>query len=268
MKISFVGAGNVAWHLAQAFENAGHVVNEVYSRDSQNARLLTTLLYDATIQPDLNFAESESALIVIAAADDALAGIIERIVLPDGVMLVHTSGTQSLAELQRLVGIYSDVPVRTGVLYPLQTFTKGVPLDYAQIPFCIEATDADTEQELTALARSVSTQVYRVDSEERQVLHIGAVFACNFTNHLLTIAHDLLAREQLDFTLLKPLIRETCEKALASTDPALAQTGPARRNDWSITSQHLAYLQPVSPEWTGLYRQLTESIRLRHFGMD
>jgi 3-hydroxyisobutyrate dehydrogenase-like beta-hydroxyacid dehydrogenase len=40
MKISFVGAGNVAWHLSQAFENAGHWICEVYSRDIKRSREL------------------------------------------------------------------------------------------------------------------------------------------------------------------------------------------------------------------------------------
>ncbi|HEV7351090.1 Rossmann-like and DUF2520 domain-containing protein [Telluribacter sp.] len=265
MTISFVGAGNVAWHLAQAFESAGHIVSEVYSRDPQNARKLTSLLYDASIQPDLNFAESDADLLVIAVSDDALAGIIERIVLPENAIVVHTSGTQSLAELQRLVGIYSDVPVRTGVLYPLQTFTKETQLDYARVPFCIEAIEPDVEEQLMALARSVSDHVYLVDSYERRILHIAAVFACNFTNHLYSVAHDLLAREQLNFDLLKPLLQVTLDKALQTSDPALVQTGPARRGDWAVTGLHLNYLQELNPAWASLYRQLTESIRQRHF---
>ena len=265
MKISFIGAGNVAWHLAQAFEAAGHLICEVYSRDPQHARQLTSLLYDTAIQPDLNFSESVAELIFIAASDDALEGIMERVVLPANVMLANASGSRSLADLQHLVEIHSDVPVRTGVLYPLQTFTKDVPLDYSEIPFCIEATDDETETALIRLAQTVSSNVQLGDSEERRNLHIAAVFACNFTNHLLSIAHDLLQHEKLSFDLLKPLIRETTHKALQSHDPATMQTGPARRSDWATTSRHLEYLQELNPEWAAIYRLMTEDIRERHF---
>lgn len=265
MKISFVGAGNVAWHLAQAFENAGHIICEVYSRDPQHARQLTGLLYDTTIQPDLNFSESDAEVLLIAATDDALEGIMQRIVLPAGVILVTTSGSHSLADLQHLVEVYSDVPVRTGVLYPLQTFTKGVSLDYTQIPFCIEATEEDSEKALLKLAESVSPHVQLADTAERRTLHIAAVFACNFTNQLFSIAYDMLKGEQLPFELLKPLIQETTQKALQAADPATVQTGPARRSDWATTSRHLDYLQERNPEWAALYRLLTESIRERHF---
>ncbi len=264
MKISFIGAGNVAWHLAQAFENAGHLILEVYSRDPQHARQLTSVLYDTAIQPDLNFSDSAADLILIAASDDALESIMQRVVLPDGVVVANTSGSRSLADLQHLVDIHSDVPVRTGVLYPLQTFTKNVELDYTQIPFCIEATDEETEELLVGLAQTVSENVQLGDSEERRTLHVAAVFACNFTNHLLSVAHDLLAREKLSFDLIKPLIRETAHKALQTDDPATVQTGPARRADWAMTARHLEYLQEVNPEWAAIYRLLTEDIRERH----
>lgn len=268
MKISFIGAGNVAWHLAQAFESAGHIICEVYSRDTKHARQLTSLLYDTAVQHDLNFSESEADVLLIAASDDALEDIMERVVLPQDVILANTSGSRSLLDLQNYVNIYSDVPVRTGVLYPLQTFTKSVPLDYSDIPFCIEATDDTTEHVLMKLARTISKSVQRGDSEERRNLHVAAVFACNFTNHLLSISHDLLAQEKLPFDLLKPLIRETINKALLSDDPGKVQTGPARRADWAITNQHLAYLQEFNPEWAAVYRQLTESIRERYFDVD
>ncbi|WP_026631732.1 Rossmann-like and DUF2520 domain-containing protein [Dyadobacter alkalitolerans] len=261
MKISFVGSGNVAWHLAQAFEDAGHWICEVYSRDTQKARQLASYLYDTNIQPDLNFAESEADLIVIAVSDDALESVIERIVLPEGVMLVHTSGTRSLAEFQNLVEIYSDVYVHTGVFYPLQTFTKGLEMNYKELPFCIESKNELIENKLIQLAQSVSDNVSRMDSDERFILHVAAVFASNFTNYLLTVSQNMLESEQLNFDLLKPLIQTTIHKALLSNDPSLGQTGPARRGDWKTTNRHLEYLQETNEDWTEIYRLLTDKIR-------
>jgi len=261
MKISFVGSGNVAWHLAQAFEDAGHWICEVYSRDTQKARQLASYLYDTDIQPDLNFSESEAELIVIAVSDDAIESIIERIVLPEGVILVHTSGTRSLAEFQKLVEIYSDVYVHTGVFYPLQTFTKDVEMDYKELPFCIESKNELIENKLIQLAQTISNNVSRMDSDERFILHVAAVFASNFTNYLLTISHSLLEKEQLKFDLLKPLIQTTIRKALESDDPSLGQTGPAKRGDWKTTGRHLEYLQETDEDWTEIYRLLTDKIR-------
>ncbi len=266
MNISFIGAGNVAWHLAQELENAGHSIVEIYSRDVRNARRLAAQLYDTEVKEDLNFSESPAQVFVLAVRDQALEEVVERLVMPEDGILVNTSGTRSLATLQRLVGVYSDVPVRTGVFYPIQTFSREEPLASGEIPFCVEASDEDTAARLVGLAHSIGSTVYEMDSEERKILHVAAVFANNFTNHLLSVAHDILETEGLDSEMLAPLVRETFLKALASGDPAEVQTGPARRGDWEITSHHLEYLQRLHPDWAKLYRNVSESIREKHFG--
>ena len=261
MKISFVGSGNVAWHLSQAMEEAGHWICEIYSRNSQNARKLASELYDTNIQPDLNFSESSADVIVLAVSDDALDQVIEQIVFPENVIVVHTSGTRTLAEFQKLIEIYSDVFVHTGIFYPLQSFTKGFPIDYKELPLCIESKNEIIENKLIALAQSISDNVTRMDSDERFVLHVAAVFANNFTNYLLGVSHDLISREQLNFDLLKPLIQTTIDKAFSSDDPVAGQTGPARRGDWVTINRHLEYLQETNPEWIDIYRLMTDKIR-------
>ncbi len=259
MFISFVGAGNVAWHLSQALEQAGHHIAEVYSRDLRNARLLAKQLYDTQPVADLNFAESEAELIILAVSDDALAAVVSQLVLPENCTVVHTSGTKSLEDLRQLVALYSDISAQVGVFYPLQTFSKTVEIDFSEIPLCIEATDRPTANLLTDLAHQISNVVYLMSSEERRVLHVAAVFACNFSNHLLAISKRILDAEQLEFDLLKPLINETIRKALNAPDPAAVQTGPARRNDRQTMHQHLDYLHQF-PSWQGLYELLSDDI--------
>jgi predicted short-subunit dehydrogenase-like oxidoreductase (DUF2520 family) len=259
MRISFVGSGNVAWHMAQALEQAGHHIVEVFSRDQRNARKLANMLYDTDVAPDLNFSESDTELVVLAVKDDALPQVMEQLVLPEKCLLVHTSGTSTLDDLRRWVRIYSDVQVSVGVFYPLQTFSKDIAIDFADVPLCIEGAGAHTEEILANLAHDVSNRVYLVNSEERRALHVGAVFACNFSNHLLAIAKQLLDAESLDFDLLKPLIQETFRKALEAHNPAQVQTGPARRGDRHTMNRHLDYLEN-SPAYARLYEILSDSI--------
>lgn len=260
MRISFVGAGNVAWHLAQALENAGHHIVEIYSRDGSNARRLVNKLYDTHIAPDLDFSESVAELLILAVSDDALKDVISKLVLPENCTVIHTSGTKSLNELQHLIDIYSDIVVPTGVFYPLQTFSKEVEIQLTGVPICIESADATTERMLVQLAQCISNVVYLMTSEERRLMHLGAVFACNFTNHLLAISKRIVEAENLEFDLLKPLIRETLRKALLSPDPALVQTGPARRGDQQTLETQLDYLERY-PAWKGIYEILSESIQ-------
>lgn len=264
MEISFIGAGNLAWHLAPALETAGHHINEVYSRQLQHARQLVSNLYDARTHSELNFAESPSTLFILAVPDDALEDVCSRLVLPEHATVVHTSGNKSLDSLEQWMDIYSDVPVQTGVFYALQTFTKGQSfMDFAEIPLCIESADKATEDALVLLGQEISSIVYLITSEERRTLHVAAVFACNFTNHLLAIAHDLTAREELEFELLRPLITETLRKGIAAHNPADVQTGPARRGDLMTISDHLALLAK-QPKLAEIYQVITDSIRQRY----
>ncbi|WP_025762862.1 Rossmann-like and DUF2520 domain-containing protein [Dyadobacter tibetensis] len=261
MKISIVGSGNVAWHLSQALEDAGHWICEIYSRNPHHAALLAAQLYDTDVVDSLNFSESPAELILLAISDHALDEVMQQIVLPENTILVNTSGTTTLAALQNLVDIYSDVDVQTGIFYPLQTFTKGVPLNYNTIPFCIESRDKETEERLISLAETISGQVKVLNSYERLVYHVAAVFASNFTTHLLAISHHIVQNEDLDFELLKPLISATIEKALSAEDPAEGLTGPALRGDSNTLDRHLEYLEEADPNISAIYSLLTHHIQ-------
>lgn len=259
-RVSFIGAGNVAWHLTKAFENAGYGVAEVYSRNLRHAQQLADRLYDARPTNNLNLCDSPAKLFILCVSDDAHDDVLRQLVLPENAMLVHTSGSRSLLDLEELTGIHSDIPVRTGVFYPLQTFSRQVPVRIEDVPLCIEATDTATEVELVRVAQELSRTVYLVSSEERKILHVAAVFACNFPNHLWAIARDLLDEHNLDFDLLKPLIGETVRKALVASHPVDVQTGPAIRGDFDLMKRQLNLLRDHEDLVT-IYRILSQSIR-------
>src|SRR5258708_32371165 len=182
--ISFIGSGNLAWHLAPALDNAGFVVKEVYSRNARHAELLTQRLYQAEVKTTLDFSKSPSSIFIIAVNDESINEIAREIILPDEAVLAHTSGSVPLTDLQ--FAATSNI----GVLYPLQTFTKSKKIDFKQVPIFIESVNQETEIALTAMAKAISSQVRKITSEERKALHVAAVFASNFTNHMLTISEE------------------------------------------------------------------------------
>ncbi|AFK03901.1 protein of unknown function DUF2520-containing protein [Emticicia oligotrophica DSM 17448] len=260
MKISIIGAGNVAWHLAITLEDHHHTICEVFSRTEDKAEKLCSLLYRAEATTDLNFAESEAEFFILAVADDAWEDVCSKLILPEDAILAHTSGTKSLEDLQKLMQIHHDLPVKCAVFYPLMTFTAGKELNFKSVPLCLESDDEDVEQILLEIAQEISQHVYFIDSAERRVLHVAAVFACNFTNHLLALSKTITDSENLDFDLLKPLISETFKKALNANDPVEVQTGPAIRRDKSIINRHLDYLRDDA-RLLEIYEVLTESIQ-------
>ncbi len=258
-KISFIGAGNVAWHLSKALENAGYGVAEVYSRDRRHASLLADRLYDARATDDMNLVASKASFFFLTVPDHAHEEVMRELVLPENATLVHTSGSRSLTDLEEMIALYSGVPVRAGVFYPLQSFSKQVPVSLEEVPLCLEATDAITEHVLVGIAQDISRIVYLVNSQERKVLHVAAVFANNFTNHLWAVAKGLLDEHHLEFSLLKPLIQETVRKALLAPHPADVQTGPAIRGDTGLIREHLDFLLQ-HPSLRELYQTISKSI--------
>ncbi|MCC5931857.1 MAG: DUF2520 domain-containing protein [Cyclobacteriaceae bacterium] len=253
--ISFIGSGNVAWHLAPALENAGHRVREVYSRNPHNAEALIGRLYSAEPNETLDFTDSPSSVYIISINDDAIQQIAREIVLPDDAVILHTSGSTALDVLSYTA---SD---NIGVLYPLQTFSKKRKMDMAQVPLLIEAGNKDTLKIIGHMARSVSKNVYEVKSKDRMIAHISAVFVCNFTNYLYSVGDDLLQTCGLDFDILKPLIAETVHKAF-ELGPYAAQTGPAKRADMKILDQHMDFLGDTSS--AQVYKLISQLILNEH----
>ncbi len=259
MKISFIGSGNVAWHLSQAFEDKGHHICEIYSRQLINAKALVSKLFDAQSFTKLDFGKSEAELFVLAVRDDAFSEVLDQLILPENSILVHTSGTKSLDLLLNWVEQTEDESINVGIFYPLMTFTKNKKLNFSEVPICLEAPDKPTENILIKLGQEISDIVYLVDSNERKILHLAAVFSNNFVNHLLAITQDILVDNELEMKLLKPIIKETISKALLAEDIYDVQTGPARRGDQKTIKSHIELLK-TNPQNEKIYRVLSESI--------
>ena len=119
-------------------------------------------------------------------------------------------------------------------------------------------TDNVTLKTLQKLAKSISDNVNKINSEQRKTIHLAAVFACNFSNHLYTIASEILENNKLSFDILKPLIEETALK-IKNNHPSQMQTGPAIRGDKKIMDQHLKLLSKDKKLQT-IYKLMSQSI--------
>lgn len=252
-QVILIGAGRVGFHLGRHFHRIGIPVVQVFSRRLNKARELAIQL-DCSAAHELSQIQALSdCLYVFAVSDDAIELIARQLAHldhPDR-FFVHTSGATSVDVLSRYFH-------RSGVLYPLQTFSQERAVDFTLVPLCIHTSRSVDMPVLQELAEQLSEQVYRIDDEQRAVLHVAAVFANNFVNHLYAIAQDILAKEGLPFDLLRPLIEETSAKVMTQP-PALMQTGPAHRHDQQTIVRHLRYLSRL-PQYQDIYRLLTRSI--------
>jgi len=250
MNIVCIGSGNVATHLAIAFKAMGAEIVQVWSKDSRNAEILAALTKAKPIQSWAELDRSADCY-VIAVKDDVIATVAAHLKGVKGIV-VHTSGATAM---DALAGAGSGY----GVLYPLQTFSKTKAVDLKKVPFCIEGDRPETLEKIAAIAQLLSHEVAEVSTEQRKILHLAAVFACNFSNHLYHLSSQLLAQHELKFDLLKPLIMETAAK-IQYASPAEVQTGPAVRGDEETMRKHLDLLKD-SPELQHIYELLSNSIK-------
>jgi predicted short-subunit dehydrogenase-like oxidoreductase (DUF2520 family) len=251
-KIAILGAGNVAWHLAAALEDAGHTITEVYARTLESAGNITDRVYAGEPKDDLDFSASEAEIFILAVKDAAIPEVADEVILPENSILVHTSGSVPLDVLNFSSAAY------TGIFYPLQSFTKGRKIEFDEVPFLLESDDEETLQKLKKLAKSLSPLTYIVRSKDRKAMHIAAVFASNFSNHMIRIAEEVMRRQGLDFEMLKPLIIETISKSLQLGAKA-AQTGPAIREDYETLEDHHQFLK-YNESIAEIYRLISQDI--------
>ena len=250
--IAFIGAGNLAWHLAPELENIGHKVSLVNNRTKKNATTLIDRLYNASYKKNLDFSRSEVDAIIIAVKDSYIRDIVSEIIIPEHCSLFHTSGTQPMDILE------ISAADHYGVLYPLQTFTRGVKVNFRETPIFIEANGDHAFRILQDLTKGISKNIYKISSDQRSILHLSAVIASNFSNHMLTIAKSLMDENNMDFKLLENLVLSMFHKAFA-IGPENGQTGPAVREDHDTLKKHLKLLKE-NRDVQKIYSHISEHI--------
>lgn len=244
ISITIIGGGNVAFHLANIFtKSEKSEVKQLYNRSGFTSDFQHFSVNKIT---DINLLKP-SDICIIAIKDDAISFISSTLPFSD-TLVVHTSGNTDISAI--------DSKNRRGVFYPLQSFSKEIPIDFSKVPICIEAENEQDVKLLTDLAMQLTPKIYKMNSLQRKMLHISAVFTNNFTNYLIGVGQELCESNGIPSEILDSLRKETFEK-LQILSPLEAQTGPARRGDLQTLQNHLALLSGDKKE---LYKIITNSI--------
>jgi predicted short-subunit dehydrogenase-like oxidoreductase (DUF2520 family) len=228
ISVLLIGKGNVGSHLYNAFLNAdGITVTQISARNLENI--------------------PQADLTIIAVSDDAIAEVSSKI---KNDLVVHTSGSVSINDLKN--------DSRKGVFYMLQTFSKDKKVDFSEVPFCLEAENINDYKTLEIVAKSIGKKIYPISSEQRNTLHVAAVFVNNFTNHLYKIGNDICKENKVPFEILHSLIKETASK-IETLSPEKSQTGPAIRNDEKTIKNHLNLLDKNQQEIYKIFTKLIQN---------
>lgn len=245
MKTVIIGSGNVAYHLAKAFTQNNIKVSQIFGRNEVELNKISEELNIPSSTKEL----ADADLYLISVSDSSVEQVSD-LIKNENALVAHTSGS---LPLEILKGNY-----RKASFYPLQTFSKTKNLDYSKIPFFIEAENQIDEKSLFELASIISENVETSDYERRKYIHLTAVFACNFVNHLFARAKEISDSQDLNFNYFIPLIDETVEK-IHHLEPKSAQTGPAVRGDERVLKLHEDLI--TDEEHLKIYQLMNESIK-------
>jgi len=254
LKIIIIGAGNVSWHLSLSLKNAGFDIIQIYSRTEKSAKSVAERV-GADFTSDIIKIKKEADLYILAISDNVLMRIARNKFLKEIInnrLLVHTAGGVEMSAIKEL----SD---NIGVLYPLQTLSKRKKVEFLEIPICLESNTIENLEILKQITSKISNNIRLLNSYDRKYIHLAAVFAANFTNHLYSMAEKILIQHKLDFEILMPLIIETA-KQIKHYSPQEVQTGPAVRNDTDVMENHLMLLKN-SAEMQEMYKFISKSIQ-------
>lgn len=250
-RVVLIGSGNVAEALARTIGHCPELqLVQLFARNPERGGQVAEI--GQTTWTDDRQQLAAADLYLLCVSDRAVAELAASLPIPPTAVVAHTAGSVPLDALPAKFA-------RRAVFYPLQTFTRGREVDFREIPIFLETADDTLRRPLEGFARQLSERVLFADSEQRNRLHLAAVFVCNFANHMYALGEKILDGTGLDFDLLKPLIAETARKACDTISPTAVQTGPAVRNDRTTQERHTAMLaeEPLLEE---LYRKISQNI--------
>jgi predicted short-subunit dehydrogenase-like oxidoreductase (DUF2520 family) len=253
-KIVIIGCGNVAWHIAKKLFSLKRFEILIYNhkpnsslndfRDKLGCRVFTSL---EKITDDAPY-------YIISVTDKHIRSVAEKIKIKNpNALLTHVSGSAAIEDLGKRVH-------HTGVMYPLQTFSKNDAIKWKEIPIFLECHESKAKEILTEFALLFSKKLFYADRPQRLRLHLAAVLVNNFTNSLYAAAAKVIDTgiKKADYRILMPLIDQTVSK-VKKMHPLKAQTGPAKRGDETVMKKHLKLLSE-EPELKKIYKQLSRLI--------
>jgi len=244
-KISIIGSGNVATRLSYEFFKNNIQIAQIISRNKKHGQLLADTI-QASFTTNINNLKLTD-LTIICVSDDSIKDIAKKI--PTNQPVVHTSGFTDITILKK--------QENHGVIYPIQSLNKDIDINFQEIPICIESNNNIFKKKIKNLCLKLSINVVYFNSTERKHIHLAAVITSNFSNFLYLIAQKHLHQQNIDFSLLLPLIIHTAKKT-KNKNPFTNQTGPAKRGDKKVIKKHLDILK--NKDYKKIYKLLSKNI--------
>lgn len=249
MKIAVIGAGNAGSAIGNMLKKNGQQVVAVWSRDARKARKLALSL-KARAYSDISQIPRDLDLYLVAIKDDEVRNLAAKL-NPGKGTVAHLSGSLEMSVFKKKFRNY-------GVLWPVMTFSASNKGKVQNFPVVVNGNTGKAKRTLFEAGKSLSKQVYKLSEKQRASSHLAAVFANNFTNHMIHLAQKILKKNTCPPTLLNSLILETARLGISGKARDI-QTGPAIRQDLKTMLLHRKLLKNNRLIKT-IYKTVSQSI--------
>jgi predicted short-subunit dehydrogenase-like oxidoreductase (DUF2520 family) len=244
MRIGVIGAGKVGIALGRALQERGFVISCVASRREASLETARGYIGEDAVYTTRNERVPELAdVIAVTTQDREIAGVARQLSRIGGALqgktVFHTSGAHPFSELTPL----EEVGAYLGSLHPLQTF-PDIDSGIAVLPdtyIFIEGSPKALPT-LRTLASAIGAETVAIDSGNKVLYHLAAVFLCNLLTALMFSGEGITRRIGIDLQPFYPIIRATL-KNIETKGPLASLTGPVVRGDVGTIESHLGALK-------------------------
>lgn len=247
--ILIAGTGNLATRLIAELSIKGEFVVSCWGRNHLHVNQLVSSFgispYSVNAKYDLT---------IVCVSDRAIEQVASALAA-NSKNMVHCAGSISIQTLAFEGGNY-------GVMWPVQSFSSKHPVSFEGISFVYESSNQTFNEHLIQFIECLRGKAVHMIEQDRKKMHLAAIFASNFSNAMYIAAFEWCTINKIDPVILLPLIRETAQR-LEWNSPINLQTGPAKRNDNVVLSEHLNMLDE-KPELKELYRVISNFIQQKY----
>ncbi|HPI55375.1 MAG TPA: DUF2520 domain-containing protein, partial [Chitinophagaceae bacterium] len=227
-----------------------YIIEQVYSPTKEHAAALGHQI-NAPFVCSEDEISTNADIYLLAVKDDVVHKLARTLKRPNA-LIVHTAGSIDLQDI-------ASISTHTASIWPMYSIHKNELPTHRQIPLVVQSAQKEDLEIIQSLANMLSDTIYLLDDEQKKWAHLSAVFANNFTNHIVGISQELLKQHQIPENLILPILQNTVDK-LKSQSAFQIQTGPAVRHDNQTIASHRHMLRKY-PSWKEIYESLTVSIQ-------
>jgi predicted short-subunit dehydrogenase-like oxidoreductase (DUF2520 family) len=254
--IAIIGAGRVGRALGKQLRESGWHITSVVTRSESTARRAARYIGAGRPFGKLSRLILETRVVLIAAPDDVIAGLAERLAEIggdewSGKIILHTSGaldSRALAPLQRVGAV-------VGSLHPLQSFSSRVAPSLEGVWMVIEGMPRALKV-ARRIVHDLGGIPVHVKIQDKSAYHAAGVFSAAHVLALVETGTRILtsvgfSRRQASLALLQ-LSRQVLSN-FERFGANVAWSGPAARGDFGTIAAHMKALKRFPVEYGDAY---------------